>query len=324
MQKEGPLQIVVSDCDHASMAPEEAVFGASGIGFRHLRCLSEEALISQCKGVAIVLNQYAPFTARVFAALKPDLRQVVRYGVGVDNIDVAAATAAGVQVCNVPDYGVHEVSNHALGLILAFARKLVFMNAETKAGAWDYRLAIPVRRFSELTVGIVGFGRIGGMLAEKLKSLDCRVIGYDPAYGPGSPEMRNAAWVPFDRLVAESDFITLHCPLTPETYAMFDAAVLKRMKPTAVIINTARGGIIDEAALAAALRGGVLAGAALDVVEREPLAADSPLRGLDNCLLTPHMAWYSEEAGLEMKRKVAEEAVRFATGQPVHYPVNRL
>ncbi len=316
------MQIVVSDCDHASMEPEEKVFADSAMTFRMLRCLTEEDLILQCKGADIVLNQYAPFTAKVFAALKPELRQVVRYGVGVDNIDVAAAAASGVQVCNVPDYGVHEVSNHALALILAFERRVVFMNECTGGGTWDYRLAIPIRRMSELTIGIVGFGRIGSALAEKLKPLGCRVIGHDPAFGLGSPEMRGIEWVPFEQLLGESDFITLHCPLTPKTYRLIDAAVLGRMKRTAIIVNTARGGIIDEDALADALRQGALAGAALDVVEREPLAAESPLRGLDNCLLTPHMAWYSEESGLEMKRKVAEEAVRFAKGTSVRYPVN--
>jgi D-3-phosphoglycerate dehydrogenase / 2-oxoglutarate reductase len=317
------VRIVVSDCDHKSMEPEEAIFRDSGMAFTHLRCRTEEELIAECAGVNIVLNQYAPFTQKVFAALKPHLGQVVRYGVGVDNIDIAAATAAGVQICNVPDYGVHEVSNHALALILAFERKIVMMNERFHGGTWDYRLAIPIRRMSELTVGIIGFGRIGGTLANKLKPLGCRVVGYDPAYGPGSPKMQDAEWSPFADVISQSDFITVHCPLTPDTYRMFDAKVLGRMKPSAFLINTARGGIIDEDALADALRRGALAGAALDVVEREPLAADSPLRGIESCLITPHMAWYSEEAGLEMKRKVAEEAVRFAHGMPVRYPVNR-
>ncbi len=316
------MQIVVSDCDHESMQPEEKVFAEAGMTFRMLRCLTEEDLIAECKGANIVLNQYAPFTAKAFAALKPELRQVVRYGVGVNNIDVDAATRFGVQVCNVPDYGVHEVSNHALALILALQRKIPLMNARTKGGAWDYALAIPIRRMSTLTVGVIGVGRIGGALARKLEPLGCRVIGYDPAYGPGSPQMQGAEWAPFDRVVSESDFISLHCPLTPQTRRLFDTAVMGRMKRTAVIVNTARGGVIDEAALAAALRSGALAGAALDVVEREPLPADSPLRGLDNCLITPHMAWYSEEAGVELKRKVAEEAVRFAKGETVQYPVN--
>jgi D-3-phosphoglycerate dehydrogenase len=136
--------------------------------------------------------------------------------------------------------------------------------------------------------------------------------------------MQGAQWVPFDQMVSESDFISIHCPLTAETRNMFDAVVLGRMKRTAIIVNTARGGIINELALADALRRGALAGAALDVLEREPLPTDSPLRSLDNCLLTPHMAWYSEEAGLELKRKVAEEAVRFARGELLHYPINAL
>lgn len=318
------MRIVISDCDHESMKPEEAVFAGGGMRFEQFRCRTEDDLIAQCKGANIVLNQYAPFTAKVFAALKPELRQVVRYGVGINNIDVEAATASGVLVCNVPDYGVHEVSNHALALILAHARKIVLMNERTKGGAWDYSLAIPIRRMSELTVGVIGFGRIGSALARKVQPLGCRVIGYDPAFGPGSPQMQGAEWASFDQVVRESDFLTLHCPLTPNTHRLFDAAVLARMKHTAVIINTARGGIIDEVALAAALRSGALAGAALDVVESEPLSADSPLRDLPNCLLTPHMAWYSEEAGVELKRKVAEEAVRFSKGEPVHYPLNTL
>jgi D-3-phosphoglycerate dehydrogenase len=318
------VQIVVSDCDHESMKPEETVFAAAGLTFQQFRCVTEEETIAQCKGAAIVLNQYAPFTAKVFAALEPELRQVVRYGVGINNVDVDAATAHGVQVCNVPDYGVQEVSNHALALILAHARKITLMNERTSAGAWDYSLSIPIRRMSELTVGIIGFGRIGSALARKLAPLACRVIAYDPAYGPRSPQMRGAEWVPFDQVVEESDFLTLHCPLTPTTLHMFDAVVLGRMKRTAFLINTARGGIIDEVALADALGRGTLAGAALDVVEREPLLAESPLRTLPNCLLTPHMAWYSEEAGLELKRKVAEEAVRFWRGERVRYPVNTL
>ena len=318
------MQIVVSDCDHESMKPEEKVFAENGMTFRVLRCRTEEDLIAQCKGVNIVLNQYAPFTPKVFATLKPELRQIVCYGVGVNNIDLDAATASGVQVCNMPDYGVHEVSNHALALILALERKIVFMNERTRGGTWDVFAGDPdlpdFRADSRHRRRRPHRGYPGAQAAAaRLSRRRLR-----PPYGPGSPEMQGAEWVPFDRLVSESDFITLHCPLTPETRDMFDAAVLGRMKRTAFIINTARGGIIDEVALAGALRRGALAGAALDVVEREPLAADSPLRGTDNCLLTPHMAWYSEEAGLELKRKVAEEAVSSARGEPVHYPVNAL
>lgn len=318
------MKVVVSDCDHQSMTPEETVFAAAGLRFDHFNCLTEDQVIAECKGAGIVLNQYAPFTARVFAALRPELRQVVRYGVGVNNIDVAAATAAGVQVCNVPDYGVGEVSDQALAMLMALARRLIPMNRLTHAGAWDYTRAIPIRRLADQTIGVIGIGRIGGAFARKAKALGSRIIGTDPAYGPASPEIAGLEWLPFERVVAEADVISIHCPLKDDTRHMFDAAVMARMKPTACLINTARGGIIDEAALAVALTTGRLAGAAIDVVEHEPLGPDSPLLGLDNCLLTPHMAWYSEEAGLELKRKAAEEAVRFANGQAVHYPINRV
>ncbi|MDR3373355.1 MAG: C-terminal binding protein [Ancalomicrobiaceae bacterium] len=318
------MKVVVSDCDHKSMAPEEKVFADNGMAFDHLRCVSEDDVIRRCKGADIILNQYAPFTEQVFAALKPELRQIVRYGVGVNNVDLSAATAAGVQVCNVPDYGVGEVSDQALAMVIALARKLVPMNRLTHAGTWDYQHAIPIRRMADQIVGVIGIGRIGRAFSHKARGLGCRVIGTDPAYRPGSPEIAGVEWMPFERVIAEADFVSIHCPLTAETHHMFDAAALALMKPTACLVNTARGGIVDEAALADALAKGALAGAALDVTEGEPLAADSPLRGLDTCLLTPHMAWYSEEAGQELKRKVAEEAVRFALGTGIKYPVNAL
>lgn len=317
------MKIVVSDCDHASMSEEEKVFAAESMDFTHLACKTEDDVISECAGAAIVLNQYAPFTERVFAALEPGLKQIVRYGVGVDNIDLKAATRHGVQVCNVPDYGMNEVSDHALGLMLSLIRKIAFTTELTRAGTWDYRRSVPVRRIGSLTVGVVGVGRIGRLFAQKVGMLGCRVVGYDP-YRPDLPrELPGIEQVGFDQLLAEADVISLHCPRTQETLGLFGAEALSRMKPTALLINTARGGIIDEAALAEALAAGRLGGAALDTVQTEPLAANSPLRSFDNCLVTPHMAWYSEESAEELNRKVAEEAVRFAKGEAVHYPVNR-
>ena len=318
------MKIVISDCDHDSMSVEERLFAENGLSYTHLACRTEDEVIAECRGAGIVMNQYAPFSERVFAGLAPDLKLVVRYGVGVDNIDLEAATRHGVQICNVPDYGMNEVSDHALGLMLALVRKLAFITDRTRRGDWDYRRTIPVRRLGTLTVGVVGVGRIGGLFAHKVSALGCRVLGVDPLRPTLERQHPEARFVSFDELVAESDIISIHCPLTAETRNLFGADALARMKPTAVLINTARGGIIDEAALADAFARGAIGGAAIDTVAREPLAPDSPLLSHANCLVTPHMAWYSEESAEELNRKVAEEAIRFAMGETVRYPVNRL
>ncbi len=316
------MKIVISDCDHDSMSVEERLFAASGLSYTHLACRTEDDVIAECRGAGVIMNQYAPFTTRVFAALRPDLKLIVRYGVGVDNIDLDAATRFGVQVCNVPDYGMYEVSDHALGLMLALVRKLPFITELNRRGIWDYRRTIPVRRISTLTVGVVGVGRIGGLFARKVNALGCRVLGTDPLRPKLERQHPELSFVSFDELVAESDVISIHCPLTPETLNLFGADALARMKPTALLINTARGGIIDETALADALARGAIGGAAIDTVAREPLAADSPLLSHANCLVTPHMAWYSEESAEELNRKVAEESIRFVKGEAVRYPVN--
>ena len=316
------MKIVISDCDHDSMSVEERLFAESGLSYTHLACRSEDEVIAECRGAGIIMNQYAPFTPRVFAALAPELKLIVRYGVGVDNIDLVAATKFGVQVCNVPDYGMYEVSDHALGLMLSLVRKLPFITELNRQGIWDYRRSIPVRRIGTLTVGIVGVGRIGGLFARKVSALGCRVLGVDPRYPDLVREHPELTFVAFDTLLAESDVISIHCPLDAATRGLFGTDALARMKPTALLINTARGGIIDETALADALVRGAIGGAAIDTAAREPLSADSPLLSHANCLVTPHMAWYSEESSEELNRKVAEEAIRFARGETLQYPVN--
>ena len=315
------MKIVVSDNDHINMAQEKAVFRQAGMTFTMHQCKTERDVIDQLKGAEIVLNQYAPFTRRVFQALCPSLKQIVRYGVGVDNIDCVSAAEFGVQVCNVPDYGMNEVADQAISLLLAAARKIVLMANYTKGSRWDYGRAIPIHRIPGQTVGIVGLGRIGQTFAQRICGFGCRRIAYDPIY-PVGQVVNGVEIVSFDTLLAQSDMISIHCPLQAATRNLFDLSAFQKMKPNAILVNTSRGGIVNERDLYTALSQKLIAGAALDVVEREPLSRDDPLFQLEQFLCTPHMAWYSEEAAQEMKRKVAEEAVRFATGQPVLYPVN--
>ncbi|SKA34620.1 C-terminal binding protein [Consotaella salsifontis] len=318
------MKIVVSDCDHAAMDQENEIFSKNGMTFTHLALKTEDDAIAGLKDAEIVLNQYTPFTPRVFDAL-PNLKQIIRYGVGYNNIDVDAATKAGVQICNIPDYGMNEVSDHALALMMALARKIVPMVEQTRSGGWNFIDSMPLYRLCEQTVGIIGLGRIGRLFASKVRGLGCRVICYDKYCTPNEADgFGFVTPVSLDQLIREADIISINCPLTDETRNLIDADAFAKMKKNALIINTARGGIIDEAALAEALASGRIAGAALDTTEKEPLASDSPLFKMKNCLVTPHMSWYSEHSALELKRKVAEEAVRFAKGEPVHYPVNKI
>ena len=317
------MKVIVSDCDHESMQIEKDILAAAGLNYDHKAARTEDEVIDQCKGGNIILNQYGKFDDRVFTAL-PEVKQIVRYGVGVDNVDLAAATRHGVQVCNVPDYGMHEVSDHALALMMALIRKIPATVSHTRNRDWDFRKMAPIRRIKDMTIGVLGVGRIGGLFAKKALPLCDQVLVCDlyktdleSAY-PGTKQ------VSLEDLLAQSDVLSIHCPLSEETRGLIGPDALKSMKAGAFLINTARGGIVDEETLAELLKSGALAGAALDCVSKEPIDKASPLLDMDNVFLTPHMAYYSEESSAELKRKVAEEAVRFAKGEPVHYPVNKL
>lgn len=316
-------QVIITDCDHENIRIEEDILNKAQVSFAIKSCRTEQDVIDECKGASVFLNQYAPITEHVMANL-PDLKMVIRYGVGVNNVDVAAATKRGIQVCNVPDYGMHEVADHALALMLALTRKIIVMNDQVKNGEWDYQRAIPIFRHSQQTVGIVGLGRIGTAFAYKVHALGCKVIAYDPnqqetksRHIPDFVEMSD-----FKNLLALSDVISIHCPLETAKN-LFDAKALEQMKSTAYLINVSRGGIINEQDLNLFLEGNRIAGAAVDVAEEEPLK-DSPLLRHGNFLCTPHMAWYSEQSASELKRKVAEEAVRFLSNEQVNYPINQL
>lgn len=316
------MKIIITDCDHKNIDIETEVFNTAKMPFMLVQCKTEEDLIAECKGANILINQYAPITAKVMKELCPELKQVIRYGVGVNNVDVNAATQLGVQICNVPDYGTNEVADHALALMMAMQRKIVMMNDYTKNHKWDYVRTIPIHRSSTLTVGIVGIGRIGKAFAKRVHTLGFHVIAYDPRYSQKiDEEVSFITPVSMETLLKTSDIISIHCP-SDNTIGLFNDEAFDQMKNTAYLINTARGGIIDEQALDRALTEGKISGAAVDVVEKEPMSPGASLYRHENFLCTPHMAWYSEEAALELKRKAAEEAIRFARGEDCFYPVN--
>jgi D-3-phosphoglycerate dehydrogenase len=299
-------RVVITDCDHGTVEPELAILRDHAEVSLH-QCRDEAGLIGLCRDADGVITQYGAFTRAVIDALTR-CRVIARYGVGVDTIDLEAASARGIVVANVPDYGTDEVSSHAAALILALHRRIARYDRAVRSGVWDFRPGAPIARLRGLTLGVVGFGRIGRMVAEKLRPFGLRCLATDP-YVRAFPD-----WVeplPLDPLLEQADIVTLHCPLTAETRHLIGEPRLRRMKPTGVLVNTARGGVVDTAALVRALREGWIAGAGLDVLEQEPLPPDHALTTMDTVLLTPHAAFYSEGSIVELKRKAAQ-AVRDA------------
>jgi D-3-phosphoglycerate dehydrogenase / 2-oxoglutarate reductase len=293
------------------------VLAAAGHELVVASCRTAEDVIEAGAGVAAMLVQYAPITAAVFEAL-PQLGLVSRYGVGVDAVDTEAAHERGVWVCNVPDYGTTEVALHAVAMLLALLRNLAGHDREVRAGHWDYHLGGELRRPSSLTLGVVGLGRIGRMTAERAAPWFGAVFGYDP-YLPDSawPDGFERADLP--EVFTRSSAVSLHLPLTEETHELVGFDLLERMPPGSYLVNTSRGGLVDLDALLDALESGRLAGVALDVLPQEPPPSDHPLLTHPRALITPHVAWYSAEAEVELRRKAAQNIVDWArTGRPTY------
>jgi D-3-phosphoglycerate dehydrogenase len=303
------------------LAPERGVLEPHGIDVIDGARLSPAARQEAAAACDALLVQDTPIDAAFIGRLSR-CRVLGLYGAGVDNADVGAAWRRGMIVVHVPDYGTEEVADHALCLLLACARGLAPLAASLRAGAWDYGAAArPLHRLRGRTLGIVGLGRIGRRLAAKARALELRVFGTDPAVGPVEAARAGVDWRPLPDLLAESDFVSLHAPLVPATEGLIGRAELGRLKPGAYLINVARGGLVDEPALLEALDGRRLAGAGLDVLAIEPAPAGHPLVGHPRVVMTPHSAWYSEEAMRDLQRLLAEDVLRALRGEPPRCPV---
>jgi D-3-phosphoglycerate dehydrogenase len=311
-----PWTVVISDHTYGDVSIEAGVLAGLGPAVRLLdpQCHTGPALAAHAAEADAILNQYCPVDASVIASLGR-CRVIARYGVGTDTVDLAAATAHGIAVTHVPDYCVDEVSDHALALLLAMARRVVQADAWVHQGHWDLGPARPVARLRGQTLGLLGCGRIAQALARKAQALGLHVRAHDPWVPPAAMQAVGIEAVDLQGLARSADFLSVHVPLTAETRGLVGEALLRLMKPTAVLINTSRGPVVDEEALAAALAAGRLAGAALDVLAHEPPAADHPLRRLPQVLLTPHMAWYSREAEGELRRRAGASVVAVLRGE---------
>jgi len=277
---------------------------------------SAEDVGAQCADADALLTTYFPISVDTVAQAA-QCKIVARYGIGVDNVDIAAANAAGIVVTNVPDYSVQEVGAHALALSLSLLRKISEADAKLRSGGWSVDAVRPIRRLSTLTAGLIGYGRIARQFAGSVRELGMTILTYDP-YLPAPPD--DAEAVDLDELLARSDLISVHAPLTQDTLGMLGAAQFTAMKDTAVIVNTSRGPLIELDDLFDALRQGRIAGAGLDVFDQEPVDV-TRLEGVPNLVVTPHMGYYSEEALKESQRKATTQIIKVLTGLEPDYEV---
>jgi D-3-phosphoglycerate dehydrogenase len=317
-----PYKVVITDHDYPDLDQERKVFGAIGVEFVAGQCRDEDAVIALARDADALLNEYAKLTPKVIEALE-NCKIIVRYGIGVDNVNIPAATKAGIMVCNVPTYGIHEVSDHVVGLFFSSIRKIPAMSETVKKGRWDCNLGRPIYRIHRKTLGIAGFGNIARMVVQKLAPWNIKVLGYDPFISESVFKSHGVEKTSFEQLLNESDFVSAHVPHTAETFHMFSYERFKQMKRGAIFINTARGPLVDEDGLYRALQEGWLAGAALDVMEKEPPDPGHPLLSLPNVIITPHMAWYSVESAVDLQRMAAEEVARVLKGEEPLWCLNR-
>lgn len=313
--------VVVTDQTFGGVDRERQLADRHGLSFAEYQLRDEGATAEAVHGTRIVFDNFAPMTERVMAGLA-DGAVVIRYGIGYDNVDIDAARRLGVRVCNVPDYGVATVADHTVALLLTLLRKVHRLDAEVHRRGWLAPGDLgSLPGSTDTVVGLVGSGRIGAAVVERLRPFGFRVGIHDPYVADEAVVALGATPFGFDELLGRSHAISLHAPLTDATRHLFGPAAFARMRHGAYLVNTARGGLVDETALATALRSGRLAGAALDVFATEPLADDSELRELDNVVLTPHAAFFSDASLAALQRLATEEAERALTGAPLRCPV---
>jgi len=316
----GPV-IAVTDSVFPSLDPAKAALARLNPTYRMATSVNADDIVAVARDADAVLVTYAKLTREVLTQFTR-CKAIGRFGLGVDNIDLVAAKEKGMAVNYVPDYCIREVSDHAMALLLALIRKIPLSNRLVQSGRWEMPAVVPIRRIEGTVLGLVGFGHIPRLVAPKAQAFGIRVIACDPYAKPEVFKTAGVEGVDFDTLLQSSDYVSVHAPLLPATRGMMNAAAFAKMKKGAYIVNTARGPLIDEPALVAALDSGQIGGAGLDVVASEPLAKDSPLLGRDNVIISPHTAFYSIEALNELQTKCATDVARVLSGEKAVYPIS--
>ena len=304
-------KVVITDLDQGAPVEEKNVLVRGGVDLVYGQAKKEDDVIRVCREADGVITQYAQMTRAVLEQL-PRCKVIARYGVGVDNIDLKAASELGIIVANVPDYCTEEVADHTLALWLGLIRKTVLYDRKVKSGLWDFREGRPICRLRGKVMGIIGCGRIGTAVAKRLQAFGVRVVGYDPFV--------KMAWqgierTDLDTILRKSDFISLHCSLNETSRHLIGEKEFKKMRKKPILLNTARGPVVHEKALITALQRGLISGAGIDVMETEPPDPNNPLLEMDHVILSPHVAFYSEQSLSELKRRVAEIVLEVLSGK---------
>ncbi|NNM86068.1 MAG: C-terminal binding protein [Phycisphaerales bacterium] len=310
------MKVLVSDYGFANLDIERQVITHAGFELVAAQCKTADEVVAAGVDAAALLVQWAPITREVIAKLL-QCRLIVRYGIGVDNVYVVAAKARGIPVCNVPDYCIEEVADHAMAMALALARQLPQVDRRVRGGVWKITPDAAMPALGDMTFATAGLGRIARAFLTRARAFGVRLAAFDPFVPAEVFAAEGIAQLTLEQLLQQADVLSLHLPLTPQTRGLINLSTLAKMKCSAILINTARGGLVDGAALAAALQNRVIAGAGVDVFEAEPLPQDHPLRQCDNALLTSHIGWFSERSVPKLQRLAAEEVVRGLRGEPL-------
>jgi len=327
MQKNEKQTVVITDYDYGNVDIERAIIEGAGLGLIAAQCKSEDDVIDVARDAHAIIAQYAHVGARAINAFTR-CRVIARYGTGVDIVDVSAATRHNILVTNVPnDWCENEVADHAVALLLSLARKLRNYDQATRAGVWRWQSGQPIYHLRGSILGLLSFGAIARAIARRSSGFGMLIIAHDPYMAAADIAAHGATSVSFDELIEQADYLVIQAPLTSETRHLINEAQLRRMKPSAFLINTARGPIVNDDALYRALKEGWIAGAGLDDIEEEPAKIldwkpTNPLFGLENVIITPHAAYYSEESIGTVRDFAAHEVVRVLTGQSPLSPVN--
>jgi D-3-phosphoglycerate dehydrogenase / 2-oxoglutarate reductase len=317
-------KVVIADFDYGDVDIERAIIEEAGFELIAAQCKTEEEVIEVAHDAAAVVAQYATISARVIAEL-PECRVIARYGTGVDIVDVDAATRHNVLVTNVPnDWCENEVADHAMALLLAVARKVNVYDRATRAGTWQWQSGAPIHRLRGSVLGLLSLGAIARAIAARAAGFGMLITAHDPYLSAEEVTAAGVKGVSFDELVTESDCLVIQAPLTSQTHHLFDEAQLRRMKPTAILINTARGPLVDQGALREALSSGAIAGAALDVTDPEPISVDDPLLDAPNLIVTPHIGSATMGTRERMAELAVDNLLAGLAGRPMPHQANSL
>jgi D-3-phosphoglycerate dehydrogenase / 2-oxoglutarate reductase len=316
----GPI-IAITENIFPTLDPAKAALARLNPTLRMAKSTGAEDILEVARDADAILVTYAKLPRDLIMQLTR-CKAIGRFGLGVDNIDLPACKEKGIAVNYVPDYCIQEVSDHAMAMLLSLIRKIPLSNKVVQAGRWEMPVVVPIRRLQGTVLGLLGFGNIPRLVAPKAQAFGMKVIAFDPYAKPELFKSAGVESVDFDTLLKTSDYISVHAPHTPQTRGMVNADAFVKMKKGAYIVNTARGPLIDEPALIAALDSGQIGGAALDVVAVEPLPKDSPLLGRDNVILTPHTGFYSIEALEELQSKCATDVASVLSGEKAVYPIS--